>query len=65
MHRFFPSIGDENKEEAHHRPRRSYSRHKSSSHVVPTVPTNPDKKISARTVRIRVVFIHIGKRWID
>jgi hypothetical protein len=44
----------------HHK--RLYSRTKSSSHVIPSPMISvPEKKSNARFVRIRLVFIRIGK----
>jgi len=57
MLRFFPSKTNENSDY-----KRSYSRNKSSSHVVPSpTPILPEKTDNNYIVRIRLVFIHIGK----
>ena len=62
MHRLFHSKVNENNEMTNHYPKRSTSRHKSSSQVLSTLWINPDAKDNARIVRVRVIFIRIGKR---
>jgi hypothetical protein len=59
MNRFFSSKTTETTDYY----KRSYSRNKSSSHVVPSPTTNIlEQKDNTHTVRIRLVFIRIGKK---
>ena len=67
MHRFFPpktnSQVNENHDKGNNYPKRFTSRTKSSSVVVPNLKTPiPEKNENTRYVRVRLVFIHIGKR---
>ncbi len=67
MHRFFqPKTNlrsNENNDMGNNYRKRSYSRSKSSSHVVPSSMINiPENKDNAHIVRIRLVFIRIGKK---
>jgi hypothetical protein len=67
MHRFFPPKTNSQLNEAYdmgsNYPRRLTSRTKSSSVVVPNLKAlTQEKNENTRYVRVRLVFIHIGKR---
>jgi hypothetical protein len=62
MHKIFQQKSNENNDMGSNYHKRSNSRSKSSSHVVPSPIPILDKNDNTRMVRIRLVFIRIGKK---
>jgi hypothetical protein len=62
MHQIFQQKSIESNDMGNNYRKRSNTRNKSSSHVVPSPIPILDKNDDTRYVRIRLVFIRIGKK---
>lgn len=65
MHRLSPVKINTNTETGKNYRKRSNPRNKSSSHVVSSVPIKAIPQENARVVQVRVVFIRIGKNFLN